>query len=209
MRNFAVLIPVKSSNVKSRLASVLSLSERRELESLLLGGVIRALKEAGLLANTHVVTSDPEILRLAASLGVRPLEEAGDRGVNAAVATGIRALGSPYRVMVLPSDLPLLRPSEARHLVRLSGLADVVIAPSASFNGTNALVFSPKAGLTLSYDRDSFWNHIKTSGRRGLTVCVSSKPGLTFDLDSPEDLSTLARSGTKSQAVAFARRATG
>jgi 2-phospho-L-lactate guanylyltransferase (CobY/MobA/RfbA family) len=83
----------------------------------------------------------------------------------------------------------------------------VVIAPSASFNGTNALVFSPKAGLALSYDRDSFWNHIRASGRKGLSVGVSSEPGLTFDLDSPHDLRLLARSKARNPAVEFARRA--
>ena len=207
MRSFAVLIPVKSSDVKSRLASVLSLAERRELESVLLAGVLGTLKGAGILAKAHVVTSDPDILRLAARLGARTIEEGSDRGVNAAVEAGVAALGNPSTVMVLPSDLPFLRPSDVKHLMRLKGLAEVVIAPSASFNGTNALVFPPKAGLKLSYDRDSFWNHLRASGHEDLSVCVSSGHGLTFDLDSPEDLRTLAMSGSRGPAAAFARRA--
>ena len=202
-----MLIPVKSSGAKSRLASVLSLAERRELESLLLTGVLKVLLRAGLVAQTHVVTSDQEMLRLAALHGARPLKEEGDSGVNAAVRAGIRALGIPLRVMVLPSDLPLLRASEVKHLMWLSELVRVVIAPSASFNGTNALVFSPKAGLALSYDRDSFWNHIRASGRKGLSVGISSEPGLTFDLDTPRDLRLLARSRARNPAVEFARRA--
>jgi len=202
-----VLIPVKSSGAKSRLASVLSLAERRELESLLLTGVLKVLLRAGLVAQTHVVTSDQEMLRLAVLHGARPLNEEGDLGVNSAVRAGIRALGIPLRVMVLPSDLPLLRASEVKHLMWLSELVRVVIAPSASFNGTNALVFSPKAGLALSYDRDSFWNHIRASGRKGLSVGISSEPGLTFDLDTPRDLRLLARSRARNPAVEFARRA--
>ena len=71
MKSFFVLIPVKSSGVKSRLASVLSLEERRELESLMLTGVLSSIQEAGLLMETHVVTSDPEILRLATDWGAR------------------------------------------------------------------------------------------------------------------------------------------
>jgi 2-phospho-L-lactate guanylyltransferase len=202
-----VLIPVKSSGAKSRLASVLSLAERRELESLLLTGVLKVLLRAGLVAQTHVVTSDQEMLRLAVLHGARPLNEEGDLGVNSAVRAGIRALGIPLRVMVLPSDLPLLRASEVKHLMWLSELVRVVIAPSASFNGTNALIFSPKAGLALSYDMDSFWNHIRASGRKGLSVGISSEPGLTFDLDTPRDLRLLARSRARNPAVEFARRA--
>jgi len=204
--SFVVLVPVKSSGAKSRLASVLSPAERRELGSLLLTGVLSALADAGLLEKTYVVTSDPEILRLSARSGARRVEESRDRGVNAAVEAGVKALGHPFKVMVLPSDLPLLRASEVKHLLWLSELLEVVIAPSASFNGTNALVFPPDAGLALSYDRDSFWNHIRESGRRGLSVGVSSEPGLAFDLDSPDDLRVLGRSRTGSPAVEFARK---
>jgi 2-phospho-L-lactate/phosphoenolpyruvate guanylyltransferase len=207
LNSLAVLIPVKASGIKSRLSSVLSRAERRELEFLLLSGVLKALRGAGLIAVTHVVSSDSDVLRLATSSGAGAIRETEDKGVNSAVVAGIEAMGRPARVLVLPSDLPLLHPSELRHVLFLSELLQVVISPSASFNGTNALVFPPRAGLALSYDRSSFWNHIRASGRKGLSVGVSSKPGLTFDLDSPEDLLDLARSRTDSPAVAFARRA--
>jgi 2-phospho-L-lactate guanylyltransferase len=206
MSSLAVLIPVKSSGGKSRLAPVLSRSERRELGLLLLSGVLRALGGAGLLAQTHVVTSDPEIMRLAAGSGALCVREAGDEGVNAAVEAGVRALNHPSRVLVLPSDLPFLGSPEIKHLTWLSQRLEVVIAPSAPFDGTNALVFPPDSGLPLSYDRDSFWNHLRASGRKGFSVGVSSEPGLCFDLDSPEDLRTLARSKARSPAVQFARR---
>ena len=197
---------MKSSGAKSRLSSVLSRSERQELESLLLSGVLRALSEAGLLAATHVVSSDPEILHLAARLGAGTVKEARDEGVNAAVETGVGALGRPQKVLVLPSDLPLLRASQLRHILSLSEVLQAVIAPSVSFNGTNALLFPPRVGLPLSYDDDSFWNHMRACGRKGLSVGVVSDHGLTFDLDSPKDLRKLTRAGANTPAVAFARR---
>jgi 2-phospho-L-lactate/phosphoenolpyruvate guanylyltransferase len=182
--------------------------ERQQLESLLLSGVLKALREAGLLAATRVISSDAEILRLATGFGAGVVREARDQGVNSAVEAGVGALGRPLKVLILPSDLPLLRASQLRHLVSLSESLQVVIAPSSSFNGTNALVFPPRMGLTLSYDNDSFWNHVRTSGRKGLSIGVVSKPGLTFDLDTPEDLGKLARARVITPAVAFARRAT-
>jgi 2-phospho-L-lactate guanylyltransferase len=196
---------VKSTGAKSRLSSVLSRGERQQLESLLLSGVLKALREADLLATTHVVSSDPEILRLAMSSGAGVVREASDQGVNSAVEAGVGALGLPLKVLVLPSDLPLLHASQLRHIVSLSESLQVVIAPSASFNGTNALVFPPGVGLPLSYDNNSFWNHVRASGRKGLSVGVVTKPGLTFDLDSPEDLRSLARTGANVPVVAFAR----
>jgi len=206
MISFAVLIPVKSSGAKSRLSSVLSSAERRELEALLLSGVLRALREAGLLAATHVVSSDNEILRLATRSGAGTVREARDEGVNAAVEAGVGYLGRPEKVLVLPSDLPLLRPSQLKHMFRLSEVLQVVIAPSASFNGTNALLFRPRDGLALSYDNDSFWNHIRASGRKGLSVAVVSNPGLSFDLDSPDDLRNIQHARVRAPAIAFARR---
>jgi len=209
MTDFAVLIPVKSSGAKSRLSPILSRAERRELESLLLSGVLEALGRAGLLSKTHVVSSDHEMLRLAARSGAGTVREARDDGVNAAVEAGVKALGRPPKVLVLPSDLPLLRASQLKHILSLSELLQVVIAPSASFNGTNALVFPPRVGMTLSYDNDSFWNHIRAGALLGLSLGVVSNPGLTFDLDSPEDLRSLARSRSDAPPVAFARRTAG
>jgi len=198
---------VKSSGAKSRLSPVLSRAQREELEFMLLTGVLRALREAGLLEAVHVVSSDPGILRLARRSRADTIQETRDGGVNAAVDAGVRALGCPQKVLVLPSDLPLLRPSQLRHIISLSDLLQVVIAPSASFNGTNALVYPPSSGMLLSYDNDSFWNHIRASGRKGLSTGVVSRPGLTFDLDTPEDLRKLASLRAENPIVSFARRA--
>jgi 2-phospho-L-lactate guanylyltransferase (CobY/MobA/RfbA family) len=108
---------------------------------------------------------------------------------------------------VLPADLPLLQAAEVRHLVALKSAGlDVVIAPSLAFDGTNALLFSTVKGLPLSYDNNSFWNHMEAGARKGLSIGVSSAKGLMFDVDSPEDLKTLARSGANTPPATFARR---
>ena len=198
---------MKSSGAKSRLSPVLSRAEREELEFMLLSGVLRALRGAGLLEATHVVSSDPRILRLARRSGADIIQEAGDEGVNAAVDAGVGALGRPRKVLVLPSDLPLLRASHLKHIIALSELLQVVIVPSTSFNGTNALLYAPESGMILSYDNDSFWNHIRATGRKGLSTGVVSKQGLTFDLDTPEDLRRLAHLRVNIPAADFARRA--
>ena len=198
---------MKSSGAKSRLSSVLSRDERQELTTLLLSGVLKALRGAGLVATTHLVSSDSKMLRLATRLGAGTVREARDAGVNAAVEAGVRALGFPAKVLVLPSDLPLLRASHLKHIIALSELLQVVIVPSTSFNGTNALLYAPESGMILSYDNDSFWNHIRATGRKGLSTGVVSKQGLTFDLDTPEDLRRLAHLRVNIPAADFARRA--
>ena len=206
MNSLAVLIPVKSSGIKSRLSPTLSREERRRIQSLLLAGVLRTLDAAEVLHATYVVSSDPGILRFASRSGAGVVREAGDKGVNAAVEAGLEALGRPAKVLVLPSDLPFLSPSEVKHILSLGETLEVVIAPSQSFNGTNALIFKPGKGFPLSYDNDSFWNHVRACGRRSLSLGVTSEPGLTFDLDSPGDLERLARLRTRNPVAAFARR---
>lgn len=208
MTSLAVLIPVKSSGVKSRLSEVLSSKERQELATLLLSGVLDALGEARMLGACRVVSSDGRVLKFAAEKGAGIVSEPRDDGVNAAVARGIMQEGSAATVLVLPSDLPFIRAREIRHILSLKRAgADVVLVPSSSFDGTNALVFRPSVGLSISYDDDSFWNHLKRGARKGLSVAVSVEPGIMFDVDSPADFLALARSKSVNPPATFARRA--
>ena len=200
-------MPVKSASLKSRLAGVLSASQRREFAKLLLVDLLEVLSDAGLVGSTYVVSSDRQALRIALKLGACGIREEKDRGVNSAVLEGINGSGSPEVVLVLPSDLPLVRASEVKAILGLksSGFG-VVISPSRGFTGTNALAYSPSSGLVLSYDDDSFWNHLASAARGGLKTAVSSRFGIMFDVDSPEDFRSLARSSIQRESVEFARR---
>jgi len=205
-----VLIPVKSAGIKSRLAPILSDSQRREFALLLLADVLGAFRTAGLLGRCRVVSSDAMALKVAAGLGVSGIREKRDRGVNAAVRFGVRNSGNPDEVLVVPSDIPLLRGSDIMELLTLrrAGM-DVVLAPSQSFDGTNALLFSSSSLLPLSYDNNSFWNHLKGAAKLGLSTAVSSERSLMFDVDSPTDFKVLARSRSRGGAARFARRVLG
>jgi 2-phospho-L-lactate guanylyltransferase len=203
----AVLIPVKSSGIKSRLSGILSRAERKEFARLLLLDVLGAFRQAGLLKFCHVVSADEGILALVANAGAHPIREQGDSGVNSAVNFGIRATGRPRSVLVVPSDLPLLGASDVEHLLALrSAGLDVVIAPSLAFDGTNALAFSGTSGFPLSYDNDSFWNHTAAVARRGLSLGVCSNRGVMFDVDSPDDFRMLAKARVNRPSAVFARR---
>jgi 2-phospho-L-lactate/phosphoenolpyruvate guanylyltransferase len=204
----AVLVPVKSSGPKSRLSGVLSAQERREFGELLLGEVLKTLRRAGLLGVSYVVSSDRRILELSKKLGSGTITEPQDAGVDSAVTRGIEEARFPDSVLVLPSDLPFIKASEIRHLLELGSLGlDVVLVPSSAFDGTNALLFKTTSGFALSYDDNSFWNHLKGAARKGLSVGVCSEPGLMFDVDSPADLGFLAHSKSDRVPSVFARRA--
>ena len=207
MRRLAVVVPVKSGERKSRLSAIMGKEEREELAGLLLKDVLGAMRSSGLLPSCHVVSSDRRVLDMAGRAGARTISEAEDAGVNAAVASAVKGIGPGADILVIPSDLPLIGKSE---LERLGGAArsgvDVVMAPSLGFDGTNALFFRGSAPLKLSYDDDSFWKHLASAAGERLTVRVMTDPGLMFDVDSPEDLSRLARSGSRRGSAIFARR---
>jgi 2-phospho-L-lactate guanylyltransferase len=110
-------------------------------------------------------------------------------------------------VLVLPSDLPLLRASDIRKILTLKSKGlDVVLSPSQAFDGTNALLFPRGSPVRLSYDDNSFWAHLASAASHGLSVGVYAGTGVMFDVDSPEDLDALARTDINSKAAAFARR---
>ena len=204
----AVIVPVKSAGRKSRLSGFLAKTQREEFAKLLFVDVAGALQGAGLLPTTYVVSPDPAVLALASRLGSRTVAEPGDAGVNSAVAKGLDAISSQSHVLVIPADLPLLRASELRHIVAMASYGvDVGVSPSRAFDGTNALLFRKSSRPALSFDRDSFWNHLSASGKRGFSVGVCTEAGLMFDVDSPDDLRALAKSRSKRMSAEFARRA--
>jgi 2-phospho-L-lactate guanylyltransferase len=204
----AVIIPVKSSGMKSRLSGVLSQTQRLEFAELLLADVLSAIKKARLMDRCLVVSPDRGMLAIATQMGAGTVPEPKDSGVNSAVERGMREVGKEGDVLVVPSDLPLLRGSDVRGLLSMkSGGREVVITPSETFNGTNALLFSLSAPLPLSYDADSFWNHLRAAARLNLSVGVCTEKGVMFDVDSPRDLWKLARSRSGRASAAFAREA--
>ena len=197
---------MKSSGVKSRLSEVLSLSQRTELSELLLTNVLSVVRRANLLSQTYIVSSDRKMLGLAERLGARTVPENSDAGVNQAVLRGLKEADQEDDALVIPSDLPTLKPSDLKGVLSLKSAGlDVVVAPSRAFDGTNALMFPVSSRLPLRYDDNSFWKHMAGAASIGLSLGVCTRPGLMFDVDTPEDLSSLASFKDGGQAVRFAK----
>jgi 2-phospho-L-lactate guanylyltransferase len=204
-----ILIPVKSRGAKSRLSERLTSSERRLLAVLMLKDLLDVFKRTKLIKVCYVVSPDQEVLSIAEKAGAGTVQEEKDRGVNAAVTQGMRETKSED-VMVIPSDLPFLLASDVRRLLLLkaSGLK-IVVSPSMGFDGTNALLFSRRTPIPLSYDSNSFWAHLESAGRAALSVGIYSGPGIMFDVDSMGDFLALGRSTVRRRSVYFAKKVLG
>lgn len=207
MNRTAVLVPFKANQRKSRLSRLLDPNQRCRLAELMLVDVLAAFRRAGLLPRCYVISSDVKVLTFARRLGARTISEPRDEGVNAAVRIGVKTLGRDRDFMVVPSDLPLLTSYEVKTALALKRDFDCVISPSRSFDGTNLFIFSGKNAPALSYDSDSFWNHVSGAARKGLSLAVCCNEGVLYDVDTPEDLRVLSRKRKRIPSAGFAKEA--
>ena len=201
-----VVIPYRSKGGKSRLAGALTAPEREKLSELMLLDVLDALAGAGLADQCLVVSPDASAAEVAGGKRAKTLLEKAAAGVNAAVKRAMDGSPQADSFMVVPADVPSLRHEEVTRALSFFGEGmDVVLTPSREFNGTNLLLFRRGRMPELSYDKDSFWNHVASSARRGLRLCAYTAGGLMSDVDTVADLRALGSSTRRGRASAFAR----
>ena len=202
----AVVIPVKGSEPKRRLASILSGRERRQLQVAMLEDTLQTLIRARMIRDTFVVSSDPLTLEFARRFGARSSLEEADRGVNSAVGLGLRLTRKYASTMVIPADLPMLTEGDLKTAIELADEgAGVVISPSGSFNGTNLLLLK-RTRFELHYEDDSFHRHLKAAIAARLLPAVYSSTGVGFDIDTPEDVEEFLRLGWRGSTLTFLGR---
>lgn len=99
-------------------------------------------------------------------------------------------------ILVLPADLPLIRPED---IIRLAEAGHngprVVIAPSTD-SGTNALLLNPPRSINFAFGIRSFKHHQDLAQRKGIPLHIIHSSTLAFDVDRPADLNALARLAT-------------
>jgi 2-phospho-L-lactate guanylyltransferase len=192
--NVVVAVPVKDlANAKQRLVPVLTAAERVDLARAMLGDVLRSLAAARVDA-LWVVTREAEVAALARAGGAEVLREAENHGHTAAVAfaqaearrRGVRTF------LTIPGDVPCLRPEEVDALVAATmEPRAAAFAPSRSGLGTNGAALAPPDVMPLTFGEPSFDNHLATARRHGLQPRVLTLPGLSLDIDGPDDLRAL------------------
>jgi 2-phospho-L-lactate guanylyltransferase len=180
------LVPVKAlAEAKGRLAPEVGPLQRRLLAIAMFEDVIAALQAVPGLAAPVVASPDREVWRRADAMGCRVVEEppgAGD--LNAALASAAKA-GDGSPLLVVAADLPL---ASAAGLERvLAAEAPVAVVPSADGGGTNVLAWRDPGSFAPSFGPDSAARHLAVPG----AVRVDD-PGLALDVDTAEDLRTVA-----------------
>ncbi len=191
-----IVIPVRSlTDGKRRLAPVLEPDERAGLVRRMFLRTLEAAIEAG--PPVLVVSPDPAALILACDRGAAALEEPRPVELNHALELAAReaAARGATALLVISADLPNLEAEDLRAMLppppaAPSAPADAVvrIAPDETGIGTNALYVRPPGLLSFEYGETSCRRHLEQARARGARVERVDRPGLRFDLDTPDDL---------------------
>jgi len=180
-------VPVKPFGIaKARLSPLLDATTRAHLGMALTRRTVSIASELG---ETAVVTADPKVLQFCKRRGIAVIREPARVGLAAAAGAVVEAANRAGRAWaVLAADLPLLEAADLENaLSRLAG-GSIVLAPSHD-GGTN-LIAGCLPHFEFAYGAGSFHRHLRTG--REVNCRVVSRLGLALDLDTPEDLLTIA-----------------
>jgi len=198
------VVPIRSLiGGKTRLSGAVDAEARAELIRLMLCNVMRALSETTGVDQIAVVSPEPAALALAANLidhaellaqpidtpGLLPALELGRAYARIAAADAL---------VIVFGDLPRLTAADVDAVLRSN--AEVVIAPDRDRVGTNALLLRGQAiaSFPFRFGDASFPAHLAAAAQLGLRVEIVEREGLSFDLDTPGDLTLLPTAITTS-----------
>jgi len=207
MNKIALVIPVKGSNPKARLASLFGPRERKQLQVAMLEDTLYAVAKAKKNLHTYVVSSDHEILQFAGRYGVGSLEEEQDSGVNEAVEGAIARLDGYDGWLVMPADLPLISPNDIKTVFTLHRMgSSIIVSPSEDYSGTNLLLMTKRRRIELHYDDDSFNKHVRDATATGARAAVYYSENVAFDIDHAGDVHRYFKFGRRNSTMNFLER---
>jgi 2-phospho-L-lactate guanylyltransferase len=185
-----IIVPHRGlERAKTRLAGVLDPDQRARLAEALLRHVLDATVATG--HEVVVISPDESLDPLVAGSGARLSVQRG-MGLNAGLRQARdEALRDEVEVLaVLHGDLPALTTPDVVALADAPRVAgpSVAIAPDAAETGTNGLALAPADVIDFCFGEGSLIAHRRAAKRAGAWLTLVRRPGLAFDIDTPQDL---------------------
>jgi 2-phospho-L-lactate guanylyltransferase len=193
------LVPLKDLvQAKTRLAGLLSPSQRRALAQAMMEDVLAVLACHPQIEGITLLSDDPCAHLLAARYGAVhwPESELGARGLNAVVrAASARLLASQAQtVLLVHADLPALSPADiCAVLTARRARPGLVVGCDRHGTGTNLLCFDAGSVPDFCFGALSCAGHTAAARARGVPVTVLRRAGIGLDVDEPRDLALLLR----------------
>jgi 2-phospho-L-lactate/phosphoenolpyruvate guanylyltransferase len=192
----ALLIPVKNlSHAKQRLAPWLSQSDRTALAEAMLEDFCGVVARTRGMDRIFLVSDyEPAIARAEAN-GWEVIRETQQESESASVdaASKFCAGQGVTSLARVPIDLPLLTPDDIRSILEAAQPApSMVIAPSRSGTGTNALLRTPPTLFPSHFGPNSFSKHMAEATQCAAGCVILRNERIELDIDDWEDLQVLA-----------------
>ncbi len=201
MKKTTAIIPVsRFAHAKTRLSPTLTALERENLLKSMLMDVIGVLKEK--ISNVVVISSDEEVLNHVKGMGVISLIEEGETDLNGALMQAVEYCSEfSDQVLVVPSDVPLMKSEHVDNIIKMGEKYDLVIAP-AKGGGTNALL-CPVKGMEMKFGECSFFEHIKKAEEKNWPYAIYDSFYMSLDVNTAEDLGEIMLHGIDTETRKF------
>lgn len=154
------------------------------------GHVLRAATGSVPAAQVLVVSRSAAVLEAAGAAGAQAVREAGC-GQNSALAQAAALVDQSAPLLALSADLPLLTSADLAVMLAELDETDVVAATDRVGTGTNALLLRRPGLITFAFGDDSLARHSLLTQASGLRFTLLHRPGLSADIDEPDDLALL------------------
>lgn len=191
------IVPVKPlRRGKSRLSSILSEDERTVLNQTMLINTLKTLRQVKEIETILVVSRDPMALSIAREYSARTVLEDGNPELNTAIRRAATVAKAYFanEILVLPADLPLIKPEDIIKFIHLAGKPpEIIISPDRRHDGTNALLINPADLIEYQYGPGSFLTHINSAKKKNARIEIVESETFGLDLDLPEDLEILKK----------------
>ena len=199
-KTFAIIPVSRFTNAKTRLSPTLTPLERENLLKSMLKDVINALKTQ--VIGVVVISSDEDVLNYVKELKAIPIKEEGVTDLNGALKQAIKWCSyQSDQVLIVPSDVPLIKPEYVDEMLEIGETNDMVIAPVKG-GGTNAML-CPVNGMKMQFGDCSFFEHIKIAKSMDWMVEVYDSFYMALDVNTAEDLGEIMLHGTGTETRKF------
>ena len=195
MDNIYAIIPVsKFKNAKTRLSPFLSEKEREKLLKVMLHDVTDTLKRY--VDKIFIISRDEDVLSYAESLNLNTILENENSNLNKALTQAMKfCKGKTRKVIIVPSDIPLIGKTNVQMLIDAGKSLDFIIVPSKG-GGTNMMIMKPM-GIHTRFEGFSYKEHVKAAERKKLNPQVHDSFFMALDVNTAEDLGEIMIHGEK------------
>jgi 2-phospho-L-lactate/phosphoenolpyruvate guanylyltransferase len=197
------VVPIKAfRGSKSRLAPRFDQDRRAALSRASAIRVLSAFTACQLVHHRIAVVEDEDTAALARNhhfeVLLRPDLWGQSAAVNAGFETGVQR--GATTLVTISADVPLTRPRDIEDILRPAGPV-LVMVTNREGEGTNALRVSPAQPMRLHFGPGSLEQHRREAAGLKLPVTVLDNPRLRLDIDTPDDLDALEKSGADGRQV--------